>query len=86
MSSVERCRVGEESVWDPSCVGEVRCCAMSGFEQDLGLFVWEDPIRDAAWCRGALCVSGCGGETLVVIYGIFGDIGVSPTADNLRRG
>ncbi len=45
---VEICRIGRGSVWDPSCVDEVRCCAMSGFEQPIGLFVWEDPTRDAA--------------------------------------
>jgi hypothetical protein len=45
---VEGGRVGRGSVWDPSCVDEVRCCAMSGFEQHLVLCMWEDPIRDAA--------------------------------------
>ena len=63
-------RVGRGSVWDPSCVYEVRCCAMSGFEQQLGLFTWEDPIRDVAWRCSAFFVSGGGGETLVVVSGL----------------
>ena len=46
--SVEGGRVGRWSVWDPSFVDEVRCCAMSGFARHLGLCMWEDPIRDAA--------------------------------------
>jgi hypothetical protein len=32
-----------------------------------GVFMWEDPIRDAAWRRGAFFVPGGGGETPVVI-------------------
>ncbi len=36
--------VGRVSVWDPSCLDEVRCCGMSGFEQPLGLCMWEDPV------------------------------------------
>jgi hypothetical protein len=62
MFFVKRGRVGEGSVWDPSCIDEVRCSAMSGFEQHLGFSRWEDSIRYAAWCRGALCVSGGGGR------------------------
>ena len=46
---VEGCRVGRRSVWDSSCVDEVQYCAMPGFEQHMGIFVWEDPIRNAAW-------------------------------------
>ena len=67
---VEGDRVGRESVWDPSCVDEVWCCAMSGFEQHLGLFAWEDPVWDAAWRCGAFFVSGGGGETPVVVSGV----------------
>ena len=65
---VEGGRIGRGSVWDPSCVDEVRCCAMSGFEQQLGLVMSEDPIRDTAWRCGALCVSGGGGETPMVVF------------------
>jgi hypothetical protein len=59
---------------------------MSGFEQHLGLCVWEDPIRTAAWRCGAFVVSGGGGETLVIVYGGQGDINVSPAADLFRYG
>ena len=59
---------------------------MSGFIQHTGLSPWEDPIRYAAWCRDALCVSGGGGEAPVVVFEVLGDVGVSPTADILRRG
>ena len=64
--SVEGSRVGRGSVWDPSCVDEVRCCAMSSFKQHLGLCLWEDPIQDAAWRCNAFFVSGGGGETPMV--------------------
>jgi hypothetical protein len=61
---VEGVRVGRGSLWDPSCVDEVHCCAMPGFEQQLGLSMWEDPIRDAAWRCGAIFVSGGSGTGL----------------------
>ena len=83
---VLRSRVGEGSVWDPSCIDEVRCCAMSGVERHMGLSTWEDPIRDVVWCRVPLCVSGGGGKTPMVVSGILRDIGMSPMADILRRG
>ena len=79
-------RIGGGSVWDPFCIDEVRCCAMSGFEHHLGFSPWEDPIRYAAWCRGALCVSVGGGETPMVVSRVLGYVCVSPTADILRRG
>jgi hypothetical protein len=60
---------------DPSCVDEVRCYAMSGFEQHLGLCMWEDPIRDAAWRYGALFVSHGGGETSLVQFGCIWGLG-----------
>jgi len=59
---------------------------MSGFEQYLGLSPWEDPIRYATWCLGALCLSGGGGEAPVVVFWVLGDVCVSATADILRRG
>ena len=60
---------------------------MSGFEQHLGLCVWEDLVRDAAWRRGAFGVSGGGSkETPMIVYGVHGDIGVSLAADLFRRG
>ncbi len=37
---VEGGRVGRGSVWDPSCLDEARCCAMSGFERYMGLCMW----------------------------------------------
>ncbi len=64
---VKRVRVRRGSVRDPSRVNEVRCCAMSGFKHHLGLCMGEDPLRYAAWRRGAFIVSGGGGDTLVVI-------------------
>ena len=64
---VEGGRVGRWSAWDPSCVDEVRCCAMSGFEYHMVLCMWEDPIRDAAWRCGAFFVFGGGGETPLVV-------------------
>ena len=84
--SVKRDRVGGGSVWDPSCIDEVLCCAMSGFLQHMGLFPWEDPIWFAAWCRDALCVSGGGREAQMLVYEVLGDVGVSHTVDILRRG
>ena len=36
---------------------------MSGFKQQLGLPVWEDLVRYAAGCRGALSALVGGGET-----------------------
>ncbi len=36
---------------------------MSGFKKHLGLCLWEDPIRDAAWRCSAFFVSGGGGES-----------------------
>jgi hypothetical protein len=65
---VEGCRVGRGSVRYPSCVDEVRCCAMFGFEQQLGLCMLEGPFRDVAWRCGAFFVSSGGGETSVVIF------------------
>ncbi len=59
---------------------------MSGVEQHMGLSPREDLIWYAAWRRGALCVSGGGGETPVVVSRVLGDVGVSSTADILRRG
>ena len=82
---VEGGRVGRGSVRDSSCVDEVQCCAMSGFEHPLGLCVWEDPIRNTAWSCGAFGVSGGGGETPVVVSGVHGDISITPAADLLRR-
>ena len=38
-------RVGGGSVWYPSCIDEVWCSAMSGFKPQMGLLLWEDPIR-----------------------------------------
>jgi len=64
---VEGGRVGRGSIRDPSCVDDIRCCAMSGFEQPLGLCMWEDPIRDAAWRCDAFFVFGGGGETPLVV-------------------
>ena len=84
--SVEGGRVGRGSVRDPSCVDEIRCCAMSGVEQYLGLCVWEDLVRDAAWRCGAFGVSGGNGETPVVVFGVQGDIRVSSAADLHRCG
>ena len=81
---IKRCRVWGGSVLDFSCVIEVRRCAMSGLEQRLGLYEGENPIWYAAGYRGALCVPGGGGDTLVSV--VLGDIGVAPTADLLRRG
>jgi hypothetical protein len=46
----------------------------------------EDPTRYAAGCRGALSDPVGGGETSVVVYGVLGDIGITPTADLLRGG
>jgi hypothetical protein len=63
----KRGRVGRGSAWDPSRVDEVRCCAMSGFKQHLGLCMGEDPLRYADWCRGAFFVSGGGRDTQVVV-------------------
>jgi hypothetical protein len=40
---------------------------MSGFEQELGLCMWEDPVRNAVWRCGAFGVSGGGGVTPVVV-------------------
>ncbi len=74
MFPVERGRVGGGRVWDPSGIAEVRSCAMSGVEQRLSLFRGEDPIWYAAGCRGALCVSVSSRETLVVVFGVLGDI------------
>ena len=34
---VKRDRVGGGRVWEPSCIDEAWCCAMSGFKQHLGL-------------------------------------------------
>ena len=65
--SVEGDRAGRGSVRDPSCVEEVRCCDMSGFEHHLGLCMWEDPVRNATWRCGAFFVSGGGKETPVVV-------------------
>ena len=59
---------------------------MSGVEQHLGFCVWEDPVKDAAWRRGAFGVSGVGIETPVIVSGVHGDFGVSLAADFLRRG
>jgi hypothetical protein len=59
---------------------------MSGFKQHLDLSLWEDPVRYAARCRGALNVSISGGDIPVVVSGVLGDIGVTPTTDLLRRG
>ena len=59
---------------------------MSGFKKQMGLPLWEDPIRYAAGCRGALSVSVCGGETPVVIFGVMEDIGVTSTVGILRLG
>jgi len=67
---VEGGRVGRGCVWDPSCVDEVRCCAMSGFEHHLSLCVWGEQDRDAAWRCSTFCVSGGGGETPVVVSGV----------------
>ena len=67
---VERGRVGRGSVWDRPYVDEVRCCAMSSFEQHLGLYMWEDLIRDVVWRCGAFGVSGGGGETPLVVSGV----------------
>ena len=58
---------------------------MSGFKNHLGLTLWEDLIRYAAGCRCALNVSVGGGETPLVVFGVLGDIGVTPRADILRR-
>jgi hypothetical protein len=82
---VEGGRVGRGSIWDPSCVDEVRCYVMSGIEHQLGLSMWENPIRDAAWRCGAFFVSGSGGETPMVVFGVYGDIGVSSAANLFRR-
>jgi len=59
---------------------------MSGFKQHLGLPLWEDQIQYAAGCRGVLSVPVGGGETPMVVSGVLGDIGVTPTADIIRRG
>ncbi len=59
---------------------------MSGVKQPLGLCVWEDPLKDAAWRRGAFGVSGGGRETPLIVFGVHRDIGVSLAADLLRRG
>ena len=68
--SVKRGRVGRGSVRDPSCVYEVRCCAMPGFKQHLGMCMWEDPIQNAAWRCGAFFDSGGGGDTPLIISGV----------------
>jgi hypothetical protein len=47
--------------------------------------MWEDPIRYAAGSRGALSVSDGGEETPVFVYGVLRDIGVTHTANLLRR-
>ena len=59
---------------------------MSGLENRLGLSRWENPIWYAAGCRGAICVLVGSGETPVVVYGVLGDIDVTPTPDILLRG
>jgi hypothetical protein len=59
---------------------------MSGFKQQLGLPLWEDPIRYAAGCRGALSVLVGGGETPMVISRVLRAIGMTLTVDILRRG
>ncbi len=59
---------------------------MSGVEQHLGFYVWEDPFKNSAWRRGAFGVSGVGRETPMIVSGVHGDIGVSLAADLLRRG
>ena len=59
---------------------------MSGVEPHLGLYVWEDPVRDAAWRRGAFGVSGGGRGTPLIVSGVYAEIGVSLAADLLRRG
>ncbi len=59
---------------------------MSGVEEYLGLLKWEDLIRYAAGCRGALSVAVGGRETPIVVSGVLGDVGVTPTADIRRRG
>ena len=56
---------------------------MSGFKQHLSLPLWEDAIQYATGCRGALIVSVGGGETPMVVFGVLGDIDVTPTADIL---
>jgi len=66
---VERCWVRGGSVWDPSCVDEVRSCALPGLEQRLGLSHGENPVLYAAGCCGALCVPVSGGETPLVVFG-----------------
>jgi hypothetical protein len=59
---------------------------MSGFEQHLGLCVWEDPIRNATWLCRAFGVSSGGRETPLIASGVQGDISVSPATDLLRYG
>ncbi len=59
---------------------------MTGFNQLLSLSWGEDVIWYAAECRGALSVSVCGKETPMVVFKVLGDIGMTPTADILRRG
>ncbi len=58
---------------------------MTGFEQHLGLYMWEDPLWNAVLRCGAFGVSGGGGETPMVVSGVKGDIGVSSAADLLCR-
>ncbi len=48
--------------------------------------MWEDPVRKAAGYRVAFNVPFSGGETLVGIYGVPEDIGVTSTGDLFRRG
>jgi len=50
----------------PSCVDEVRSCAMSWLEQRLSLARGEDPIWYTAGGRCALFVSVSGGESQMV--------------------
>jgi len=67
MLFVKRGRFGGGSVCDTSSIDEVRCSAMFGVEQHPYLSTWEDPIRNAVCCRGALYVPGGGGKTPVVV-------------------
>jgi hypothetical protein len=67
---IERGRIGGGSVWDPSCMDEIRWCAMSGFGHHLGLSKGKDPIRHEVGCRCALSVSDGGGETPMVVSGV----------------
>jgi hypothetical protein len=54
---------------------------MAGVKEHLSLPKWEDPIRYAAGCRGALSVAVGGGETPLVVFGVLGDVGVALAAD-----